>query len=246
MKVTFLGTNGWYDTETGNTPCVLIETENEYIVLDAGFGFYKVKYHISSGKPVRVFISHLHYDHLIGLHTLPIFNLKQSIDIYANKAIMKGLKYFLRRPYTAPVLLLPTKVRFYTVTGNSDFPVKFETAKMRHSVPCHGYRFHLEGKVVSYCTDTGFCGSLKRLASNADLLITECAMAPWDRSPNLFHITPETASSIAKEAGAKRLALCHFDPAKYPTLDSRKVAEDSAKTIFKNTMASCDNTVIEV
>lgn len=243
MKITFLGTNGWYDTETGSTPCILIETVDRFIVLDAGFGLYKVKDRIHSGKPVSLFISHLHYDHLIGLHTLPIFKLPQGIDIYANSMIMKGLRSFLKRPYTSSVLLLPTKVRFHTVTGNSTSPIKFDTARLRHSVPCHGYKFYIEGKTVTYCTDTGLCSSLKKLAGEADLLITECAMAPGDPSANLFHITPETAASIARDSGAKKLALCHFDPAKYPTLDSRKIAEKTAGVIFNNTIAANDGMV---
>ncbi len=246
MKIIFLGTNGWYDTETGNTPCVLIETKERFIVLDAGFGFRKVKQYINSEKPVSLFISHLHYDHIIGLHTLPIFKLPQGIDIYANKAIMKGLCSFLKRPYTSPPLLLPTKLRFHTVTGNSTSPIAFDTARMRHSVPCHGYRFKIENKSIAYCTDTGLCKSLKKLAKGADLLITECAMAPGDKSPNLFHITPETAASVAREMGAKKLALVHFDPAKYPTLSSRKAAEYAARTIFNDVIAAYDNTVIEI
>lgn len=246
MKIVFLGTNGWYDTETGNTPCILVETEERFIILDAGFGFYKVKNHINSEKPVSLFITHLHYDHIIGLHTLPIFKLSQGIDIYANKAIMKGLHSFLKRPYTSPPLFLPTKLRFHTVTGNSDSPIAFETARMRHSVPCHGYKFKIEGKVVTYCTDTGLCGNLKKLAKGADLLITECAMAPGDKSPNLFHITPETAASIARDMRAKKLALVHFDPAKYPALGSRKAAEYAAKNIFNNAMAAYDNIAIEI
>ena len=38
MKIIFLGTIGWYDTETGNTVCTLIETKREFIILDAGSG----------------------------------------------------------------------------------------------------------------------------------------------------------------------------------------------------------------
>lgn len=246
MKVSFLGTNGWYDTRTGSTPCVLIETSDRFIILDAGYGFYKTKNLIRSEKPVSLFISHLHYDHLIGLHTLPIFKLAQGIDVYANKVIMKGLRSFLKRPYTSPAASLTTKVRFHALTGNSDSPVKFETARLRHSVPCHGYKFHIDGKIISYCTDTGLCNNLKKLAKDADLFITECAMAPADLSPNLFHIRPETAATIAREAGAGRLALCHFDPAKYPTLDSRKIAEEKARSIFKETIAANDNTTLEI
>ena len=38
VKVTVLGANGWYDDANGMTTCVLVETENETILLDAGSG----------------------------------------------------------------------------------------------------------------------------------------------------------------------------------------------------------------
>ena len=36
IKVTFLGTNGWYSTDTGVTLCTLVESDDFYIILDAG------------------------------------------------------------------------------------------------------------------------------------------------------------------------------------------------------------------
>ncbi|MCX5686841.1 MAG: MBL fold metallo-hydrolase, partial [Candidatus Omnitrophica bacterium] len=108
VKITFLGTNGWYDTQTGNTPSVFIETETEYIILDAGFGFYKAKGLINPGRPVHLFISHFHLDHIIGLHTLPIFKLSQGIDIYTSRGGEKTLGALLRRPFSTPTLLLAT------------------------------------------------------------------------------------------------------------------------------------------
>jgi len=55
MKVIFLGTNGWYDTKTGNTPCVLIDTKTHYIILDAGDGIYKLDKYITTQKPIYLF-----------------------------------------------------------------------------------------------------------------------------------------------------------------------------------------------
>lgn len=246
MKIVFLGTNGWYDTGTGNTTCVLIETQENFIILDAGYGFYKAKNYIISDKPVYLFISHLHYDHLIGLHTLPIFNLSQGLDIYIPGIMLKSMREFLRRPFTSPPLLLSTKVRFHAVKGKSAAPFNFEPARMRHSVPCYGYRFNIEDKIITYCTDTGICNNLKKLAQNADVLITECSMAPADRSPNIFHLTPEAAASVAAEINVKKLALMHFDPGKYPTPASRQDAQNAAKAIFKNSIAADDNSVIEI
>lgn len=53
MKVIFLGTNGWYDTKTGNTTCILIETDDYFIILDAGNGIYKIDQYIRSKKPIH-------------------------------------------------------------------------------------------------------------------------------------------------------------------------------------------------
>src|SRR3989344_5082776 len=108
MKITILGTNGWYDTAAGNTPSVFSETKTDYIILAAGFGFYKAKALIGPEKPVSLFISHFHLDHIIGLHTLPIFKIPQGIDIYLPRPMERYLRSFLKRPYTTPPLLLPT------------------------------------------------------------------------------------------------------------------------------------------
>lgn len=246
MKVTFLGTNGWYDTAAGNTSCVFIETGGEYIILDAGFGFYKAKELIVSEKPVSLFISHLHLDHIIGLHTLPLFKAPQGIDIYMPKREAKLLRSFFRMPFTSPLLLIPTNLRFHDIAEKPRGPFKFEYARLRHPVPCYGYRLSLEGAVVAYCTDTGLCDNLERLAAGADLLITECAMGPGEKGPCLFHLTPEAAARVASGKKAKKLALFHFDPAKYPSYARREEAEAAAKKIFAHTVAAKDGTVINV
>ena len=36
MKVTFLGTNGWYNFDNQETSCVLIESKQFNIILDLG------------------------------------------------------------------------------------------------------------------------------------------------------------------------------------------------------------------
>lgn len=244
MKVTFLGTNGWYDTDTGNTVSVFVDAGDSYIILDAGFGFVKARSLIKEEKPVCLFISHLHLDHLIGLHTLPLFNVPQGIDIFTERRMVEGLRSFLRRPFTSPPVMLKTKLRFHDIAKKAKMPFDYSYARLQHSVPCYGYRFASGGKTLAYCTDTGLCGNLKRLAKGADLLIIECAMKTGDTSPNLFHVTPETAARVAKEAGSGELALFHFDPGRYPTFAEREAAEKAARGIFSNTIAARDGTQI--
>lgn len=246
MKTVFLGTNGWYDTQAGNTPCVFVETDGEYIIFDAGFGFQKARSLITRTKPVYLFISHLHLDHLIGLHTLPLFKVPQGIDVLVPKGMLAALRGILRRPLSSPLPLLPTRVRLREITPRTRLPFVFDMRPLRHSAPCYGYRLELSGGIISYCTDTGLCANLKRLAASADIFITECAMAPGDTALKIFHLTPEAAARAARDARAGKLALCHFDPGRYPTRESRVAAERAAQRIFADTVAAYDGMEIVI
>ena len=85
-----------------------------------------------------------------------------------------------------------------------------------------------------------------KLGDNADLLITECAFKPGQENINWPHLNPETAARIAKESRAKRLALVHFDAEMYKTIQERKNAENVARNIFPDTIATVDDMIIEI
>jgi len=107
-----------------------------------------------------------------------------------------------------------------------------------------GYRFMLDGKSVAYCTDTGICDNLVRLGRDADLLITECSELSGRHSDLWPHLNPEDAIKAAEMAGAKRLALTHFNAHLYDTLELRRnVLERMAKKFNGLTVAFDDDTL---
>ena len=184
MKVIFLGTNGWYNTETGNTPCVLVDTNSCYIVFDAGDGIYKLDNYITSDKPIYLFLSHFHLEHISGLHTLNKFRFKQGIRIYGQRGTREILNYVLDHPFTSPMNNLPVKVKIRELSeGTHRIPFRVTCRPLFHVDPCFGYRIDFGGKVITYCTDTGICNSSLELAKNADVLIHDCAEKPEQRSP---------------------------------------------------------------
>ncbi|NTU94360.1 MAG: ribonuclease Z, partial [Chlorobiaceae bacterium] len=195
MKVVFLGTNGWYDTPVGNTICILIETGSSIILLDAGSGLYKADRYFSADKPVHLFLSHLHLDHIIGLHLLNKFDIPRGLTIHCRKGDLQHLETIIAPPYSLPFAALPYSVEFREHEGDpaelDGFRV--ETALMQHSVPTIGFRFTVEGKTIVYCPDTGYCESAVALAHDADLLIAECAFRPGENSELWPHLNPETA-----------------------------------------------------
>jgi len=91
LKIVFLGTNGWYSTNVANTICTLIEMDTRYIVLDAGDGIQHLdKYVTDQTKPIDIFLSHFHLDHVIGLHIQPKFRfLNNKIRIFAQTGAKK-------------------------------------------------------------------------------------------------------------------------------------------------------------
>ncbi len=251
MKIHFLGTNGWHDTETGETPCILIDAKEAYIVLDAGNALRKIDHHISdTKKPIYLFLSHFHLDHTNGLHVLLKFKFPQGMTIFGQPGTEKIMKLFLAKPFTAPAELVNTKMPFAIKDlkegKNKLGSLEIETSYLVHADPCFGYSFILEGKKVTYCTDTGVCEGMNKLAKNADLLITECAWKERNQYKSWPHLAPEDAAETAKCAEAKRLILTHFDAYNYQTLEDRKAAEQRAKKIFLNTVAAKDDFQVEI
>jgi ribonuclease BN (tRNA processing enzyme) len=249
MRVIFLGTNGWYDTDTGNTVCILIRTKDYEIILDAGNGLYKIDQYIPEGikKPVYLFLSHFHLDHIVGLHTLMKFNFSQGLTICGPAGTRDILGIFINKPFTAPFSQLPYAVIIYELPEEHiKLPFRVESRPLLHPSLTLGYRIEIEDTVISYCPDTGYCDNAPLLARSADLLIAECAYKSGQFSENWPHLNPETAARIAGEADAKRLALVHFDAEKYKTISERKESERIARKIFKNTFITTDTMEIEI
>ena len=250
MKIRILGSNGWYSTKTGNTICTLIETKDCYIVLDAGDGLNKLDQHIESDVPIFLFLSHFHLDHIIGLHGLLGFQFSQPMKIFGQSGTEDFLNKIIRSPFAASLSELKIKVSVQDLSVGMNrppitpFPV--EERYLYHSEPCVGYRFSIEGKTIAYCTDTGFCYSLLKLAKNVDVLITECSLKTGMSGKSWPHLTPEDGANLAKEAKVKKLLLTHFDARHYLSLRERKEAGEIARKIFPDTCVCYDGTEIEI
>ena len=247
MKIIFLGTNGWYDTPTGNTVCALIQTKRWDIVLDAGTGIYKLDQYCDGKKPVFILLSHFHLDHIGGLHTIVKFKFGKGVTICGQKGARGLLKTFINRPFTVPVDKLPYPVKLLELPAQAgELPFKITTLPLVHADPVLGMRLELEGKTITYCTDTGYCPNALKLAKGADLLITECAHAPGESNPAWPHFNPETAAKLALEAGASRLAITHFSADRYRTPAARAAGLKLSRKIFPKAIGARDGLSLEL
>ena len=247
MKIYFLGTNGWYDTKTGNTTCILIDSDEGYVILDAGNGIHKIDQFIKGKKPIYLFISHFHFDHIIGLHILNKFHFRQGLRIYGQMGTKRILNRLINHPFTAAFNQLPFKASIHELAeGEHRIPFYLKCKFLKHISRCLGYRFKLENKIIAYCTDTVFCNNALQLARDADLLIAECSYKVNEQDTAWPHLNPLSAGEIAKKAKVKKLALVHFDASIYKTLQERKLAQKRCKHIFRNVVSAVDNMQIKI
>lgn len=93
LKVTFLGTSGAIPTLKRSLASIAIQCGNELLMLDCGEGVQRQMIHAKVGfhKKMKIFLSHLHGDHVLGLpgllQTMALLDRKKSLDIYGPEGI---------------------------------------------------------------------------------------------------------------------------------------------------------------
>jgi phosphoribosyl 1,2-cyclic phosphodiesterase len=177
-------------------------------------------------------ISHLHWDHVQGLpFFVPIDRPGAQLDIYGpvqddgDLDLEAAFGEFMRPPYF-PVRAqdLRGEIRFHDM---SDGDLSIGNAKVRvrpvpHLGPTNGYRVEWDGASVAYISDhqAPRDGTMRvddqvlELCDGVDLLIHDAQFGPeeWADKSHWGHCTVDYAVCVARESGARRLALFHHDP----------------------------------
>lgn len=245
----------------GNTSCVSLECEGQPpIVFDLGtglrnYGSALVESGRADGFHAAMLLSHLHWDHVQGLpFFVPLHCPDTLIDVYGPRqqdgplgevfAGMMRPPYFPIRPDQ-----LAGHVAFVDA-GDDDFPVfdaKVRSRWIRHVGPTLGYRVDWHGVSVAYLSDHGqACGGdhpddhvpdeVLELCDGVDLLIHDAQHTPaeFEQKRHWGHCTVDYAIHVAREAGAKTVALFHHDPA------HGDVVVDALERVAQDTSAAVD------
>ncbi|MEO9308619.1 Ribonuclease Z [Nitrosotalea sinensis] len=146
MKLVFLGTSAAQPTTERGMTCICLVLDKEILMFDAGEGaqiaFQKAK--LGWNKKIRIFVTHLHGDHCVGilglLQTMSLQNRTESVDIYGPRGIeefiaanLKVLNFGL----TFPVRI--TRISEGLVLDDSGYNI--HTCEAEHSIPAYSYRF---------------------------------------------------------------------------------------------------------
>lgn len=220
----------------GNSSCVelLPPGSTEHFICDLGsgarpLGQAKIATH-GPGRPqtYHVFVSHLHWDHLMGL---PFF---VPIYIPGNRIVIHGchdnLEQAVRLQMSAPCFpvefsQIGAKVEFDILEPDQPYDIgglRVTAKKQLHAGDSYGYRFEHAGKTVVYSTDSEH--RVEDLAErqsfvdffrHADLVIFDAmyclaeaisVKADWGHSSNIV------AVELCHQAAVRQLALFHHEP----------------------------------
>lgn len=222
FTVTLIGT-GVPPADRKAGSAILVEVKDEKLLFDVGRGtsINIGKYGLQLADITRVFITHLHGDHVLGLGDFWLSSYhvsngkrKEPLEIYGpvgTKKMTKGLelayedviKYWVS---TANPGFNPHEISSDgTVYQKGDLTVTaFRVKHGRNGLEPYGYKIAYKDRSVVISGDTGYSENLITHAKGTDLLLHEVFMvvdeSGWDEAflarLRVSHTVPEVAADV--------------------------------------------------
>ena len=159
MNITFLGTSSGVPTLTRNVSSLALKLSQsaEVFLFDCGEGTQHqlMKSNIKSSQIKKIFITHMHGDHIYGLPgllaTLGLSGKSKGIEIYGPS----GLRDFISSALSSSFCKLSFPLHFvevenYALENKTLFEndkIKVNCACLKHKIPAYGYRVSEKDKL---------------------------------------------------------------------------------------------------
>jgi len=159
MKIVFLGTSAAQPTENRGLSCICLERDGEILMFDAGEAaqISYMKSGLGWNKKMKLFVTHLHGDHCVGilglLQTMSMQNRTETLEIFGPSGIeefisanIKVLNFGLSFP------ILITIIKEGKILENEKFSIY--VCKANHSITAFSYLFEEKDKPGRFNLET--------------------------------------------------------------------------------------------
>ena len=151
MKLVFLGTSAAQPTERRGLSCICLESDGEILMFDAGESaqISYMKSGLGWNKKMKIFVTHLHGDHCVGilglLQTMSMQNRTETLEIFGPSGIEEFISAnikVLNFGLSFPVLI--NIIKDGKIIDNEKFSIY--TCKANHSITAYSYLFEEKDK----------------------------------------------------------------------------------------------------
>ncbi len=215
------------------TTCVEIQSAHQQLIIDGGSGIRNLSESLSKGKtkfsagPYHIFMTHFHWDHVIGLPFFaPHFLPGHEIHYYGVQAeLEKLIRGLFQKPYfPVPFEALSAKIHFHVLEPRKACKIGDITItpyQLDHPDPCWGLRVEAGGKVYSHCVDTEGTrvsreemGADLPLYQGTDLMYFDAqyTFPELAEKANWGHSAAQVGLDIAFREKIKKVLFTHHDP----------------------------------
>ncbi len=105
MRIVFLGTGGTYPSKLRNVTSIAVQLPGEVVMFDCGEGTQRQLMHstVSFMKIKKIFISHLHADHFLGLpgliQSMSLNGREEDLQVYGPRGTTENVESMLELGY---------------------------------------------------------------------------------------------------------------------------------------------------
>lgn len=240
MKLTVCGSRGTCSvagpafSEFGHaTTCYVLRDGDYAIVIDCGSGFVGAESALAGCRQVDILLTHLHYDHLIGL--LHVTSIPAGAEVrFFSRTHGSDLKEELQRFFAAPFWpYVPEFADIRTVDPPESISLRHGiTADFRISThPDYGLliRLRFNGKCICFVWDYEHGQlSLDDWVRNCDLAFYDGTYSDedYETRKGWGHSTWRQGCLLAARTGVKQLYIAHHNP-DYPDVVLRQAEQDA-------------------
>lgn len=155
IEAIFLGTSSMFPTEKRAHSSIFVRLGPENILFDCGEGVQRQMRiaGISPMKITKIFISHWHGDHALGLggliQSMSASNRKEKLMVYGPRGTSRYIYHILRSfafdlSFKVEANEIMLKEKMHRIVDEPDFAV--EAFPLKHIIPCMGYSFIEKGR----------------------------------------------------------------------------------------------------